>query len=164
MAYSAEERESKLTEIFKKIENGLSLRKALIEVHIPAVTFYEWIDKDEEKAKQYARACEERAESLVDEMIDIADDSSKDVIEQDLGDGIVNHITNHEVIQRSKLRVDARKWLISKLAPKKYGDKIDVTTGGDKIQSAPSVNLSMLDTETLQKIKAAMAVSKEDGD
>lgn len=150
MAYKAEEKETKLKDIFNKIENGLSLRKALIEVHIPAVTFYEWIDKDELKAKQYARACEERVESLVDEMIDIADDSSNDVIEQDLGDGVINHITNHEVIQRSKLRVDARKWLISKLAPKKYGDKIDVTTGGDKINPVPSsitVNVVMPDEE-----------------
>ncbi len=131
MAYTEKQKEELFDSIFKSIESGLSLRKALLKVNLPAVTFYEWIDKDELKAKQYARACEERAESLVDEMIDIADDSSNDIIEQDLGDGIVNQVTNHEVIQRSKLRVDARKWLISKLAPKKYGDKIDIENSGN---------------------------------
>lgn len=146
MAYSAEERESKLTEIFKKIENGLSLRKALIEVHIPAVTFYEWIDKDDEKAKQYARACELRAETIVDEILDLADQSNADAYVDDEGN---THIDG-AAIQRSRLQVDTRKWLVGKLNPKKYGDKIDVTTGGDKIQSAPSsitVNVVMPEDE-----------------
>lgn len=143
MAYSNEEKEKIFVSIFKSIEKGNSLRKALAEVSISSKTFYEWLDSDEEKVKQYARATEERAEALVDEMLDIADDTSNDVIEQDLGDGIVNQITNHEVIQRSRLRVDARKWLVSKLAPKKYGDKLDVdhTSKGEKITSISIIDI-----------------------
>lgn len=89
------------------------------------------------------RACELRAEALLDEMFDIADDTSKDVIEEDLGDGIVNTRVNHEVIQRSRLRYDARKWLVTKLNPKKYGDKVDVTSGGDKIQTPTAINVNI---------------------
>ena len=123
MAYSPEEKENILSDIFQSIENGNSLRKSLSVIGISSSTFFIWIEGDETKSKQYARATELRAEALLDEMFDIVDDSSKDVMEIDIGDGIVNTRTNNEVIQRSRLRYDARKWLVSKLNPKKYGDK-----------------------------------------
>jgi len=134
MAYSVEEKEKLFSAIFDLIENGKSLRFALKEVNLSSSTFFIWIDEDVEKSKQYARATEERAEAILDEMIDIVDDSSNDVLEMDLGDGIVNTRINNEVIQRSRLRYDARKWLVSKLNPKKYGDKLDMTSGGEKLQ------------------------------
>ena len=129
MAYSEREREQLFESIFELIENGKSLRKALATVKLSSSTFFIWIDENENKSKQYARACEERAEALLDEMLDIVDDKSNDIIETDLGDGIIVEKPNNEVIQRSRLRYDARKWLISKLNPKKYGDKVQV--GGD---------------------------------
>ena len=145
MAYTPEEREKLFETIFELIENGKSLRKALATVKLSSSTFFIWIDENENKSKQYARACEERAEALLDEMLDIVDDKSNDIIETDLGDGIIVEKPNNEVIQRSRLRYDARKWLISKLNPKKYGEKMDVTSGGDKIQSAPtSINIGIV--------------------
>lgn len=135
MAYTPIERDNILNEVFNFIEDGFSLRKALSKVNISSKTFYEWIDGDDEKVKQYARACEERAEAILDEMIDIVDDSNNDITEYDLGDGVVSTKVNSEHIQRSRLRYDARKWLVSKLNPKKYGDKIDVTTNGKEITS-----------------------------
>jgi hypothetical protein len=45
---------------------------------------------------------------------------------------------NHNVIQRNKLQIDARKWMLGKMQPKKYGDKLDVTTDGDKLQNTQS--------------------------
>lgn len=123
MAYSAEQKEQLFKSIFESIENGNSLRKALIENKLSSSTFFIWLEEDEIKSKQYARATELRAEALLDEMMDIVDDSQHDIIPTELGDGITVERTNHEVIQRSRLRYDARKWLISKLNPKKYGDK-----------------------------------------
>lgn len=143
MAYSVEQKEEILDAIFIKIENGMSARKAVVEAGISTKTFWSWIDNDETKVKQYTRACESRAEALLDEMFDIVDDSSNDVMEMDLGDGVVNTRTNNEVIQRSRLRYDARKWLVSKLNPKKYGDKVDVTSGGDKIQTPTAINVNI---------------------
>ncbi|AGG31951.1 hypothetical protein MU9_2906 [Morganella morganii subsp. morganii KT] len=70
--------------------------------------------------QQYARAREIQAELLAEEIIEIADDSSGDVIVDDDG----KEQTNHERVARSRLRVDARKWYASKLAPKRYGDRI----------------------------------------
>ncbi|MRT15312.1 hypothetical protein GJV07_24145 [Enterobacteriaceae bacterium RIT711] len=70
--------------------------------------------------QQYARAREVQAEILAEEIIEIADDSSGDVIVDEDG----HEQTNHERVARSRLRVDARKWYASKLAPKRYGDRI----------------------------------------
>lgn len=136
MAYSDKQKEELLQTIFKSIENGKSLRKALNEVKLSSKTFYEWIDLDDEKVKQYARATEERAEALVDEMLEIADDTSQDFVDMDMGDEKGSEIVltkkpNYEIIQRSRLRVDARKWLVSKLAPKKYGDKLDIESNSN---------------------------------
>ena len=93
-------------------------------------TIFNWIDKNEEFLHKYARARELQAEYLSDQIIEIADETSNDFsVNQD---GV--EITNHEAIARSRLRVDARKWKASKLAPKKFGDKLDVTSKGQQIE------------------------------
>lgn len=145
MAYTQEQKETIFNTIFETIENGKSLRYALSQIPLSSKTFYEWIEEDEEKVKQYARATEERAEAILDEMIDIVDDSSNDVDEFEIIEGIVSTRTNNEVVQRSRLRYDARKWLVSKLNPKKYGDKLDVTTDGEKINHTPIFGDNPLD-------------------
>jgi len=81
---------------------------------------------------QYARAREAQADKLAAEILAISDDGTHDTMTVYIGD-VTKEVEDKEWVNRSKLRVDARKWLASKLAPKKYGDKIDVTTGGEKI-------------------------------
>lgn len=89
-------------------------------------TVLEWLAKDEEFAAQYTRARELQAELYLDEIIAISDYSALDTeIDPETG----SERTNHEVVARAKLRVDTRKWAMSKMAPKKYGDRI--THGGD---------------------------------
>lgn len=127
MAYNIEEKEKLFSTIFNLIENGKSLRFALKEVSLSSSTFFIWIDEDIEKSKQYARVTELRAEALLDEMFDIVDETSQDTITTDKG----NEIPNGEWMQRSRLRYDARKWLVSKLNPKKYGDKIQTEHSGE---------------------------------
>jgi hypothetical protein len=73
--------------------------------------------------EQYARARDAQADTLADEIIDIADDGSNDWMERELESGKTIEVVNAEHISRSKLRVDARKWVAAKLKPKKYGDK-----------------------------------------
>lgn len=80
-------------------------------------------------AKMYARAKEMQAELLADEILQIADDGSNDTYEDEDG----RKKTDYDVIARSRLRVDSRKWIASKLKPKKFGDKVDVTSDGEKI-------------------------------
>lgn len=104
------------------------------ELNISPTAVYDWIDKHPEFANKYARARELQADFLADQIIEISDDTSNDSIYTDKGE-----IPNTEWISRSRLRVDARKWKASKLAPKKFGDKVDVTTGGDKITNTPPI-------------------------
>jgi hypothetical protein len=86
---------------------------------------YNWLDKSKEFADKYARAVEDRAESLAEEILTIADDDSGDYgfkkVRNEEGESAEVFI-DKDNIQRAKLRVDSRKWIASKLFPKKYGD------------------------------------------
>jgi len=119
--------------IIELIESGLSLRKALAFDDMPSRdTFFRWIKEDdklpkEEKAglsDQYARGMETRSDLIFEDILNIADGNGQDVRMVDDKTGTVDH----DVINRARLRVDARKWMLGKMQPKKYGDyqKIDM--------------------------------------
>lgn len=72
----------------------------------------------------YARRVQ--AELLVDEIFEIADDTSKDwkpVYDKD-GEEIGEKPDN-EAIQRSRVRIDTRKWFAAKMVPRIYGEKVE---------------------------------------
>ena len=141
MAYSIEEIEDIFNKIIVEIENGRALRKILKEdENMPSTqTFYKWIDEDEVKSKQYARACEVRADAIFDDIIDIADDSSGDKKVVESGE-----VIDSEFVARSRIRIDARKWIASKLNPKKYGDKIQHSNDPEN-----PINISILNIDPL---------------
>lgn len=97
-------------------------------------TVLKWIN-DFDYHDQYAGARETRAENIFEEIIDIVDCEDHDMGIDDNG----NPRVNHDVIQRDRLRVDARKWMLGKMQPKKYGDKLDVTTDGEKIDGGVTI-------------------------
>lgn len=90
-----------------------------------------WLaDEDREDfRRQYARAREAQADTIFDEIIDIADNATNDWMERN-GQDDEGYQLNGEHVQRSRLRLDARKWMAGKLAPKKYGDKIQTEHSG----------------------------------
>ncbi|MDN7820626.1 terminase small subunit protein [Burkholderia vietnamiensis] len=107
------------------IIDGMTLRQVCALPGMPAKsTILRWL-QDEDKAEfqaQYVRAREIQAEDMADEILEIADDGRNDWMEQHDRDGnAVGWRENGEAIRRSALRVEARKWLLSKRAPKKYG-------------------------------------------
>jgi hypothetical protein len=105
--------------ICERIASGESLRSICRDDDMPVLsTVFKWLSQQQLFADQYTRAREEQAEALADEIIDIADESYNDYDVKENGSLVVNN----EAIQRSKLRVEARKWVASKLKPKKYGD------------------------------------------
>ena len=123
------------------VSKGKALRNAVKTHHISTTDFYKMVDSDNELKERYTRACEDRATAIFEDIIDISDDSSLDttVIEKN---GQTIEVENKEWVNRSKLRVDARKWILSKMNPKKYGDKIDVTSKDEKIISPLIIDLS----------------------
>lgn len=115
--YSEEQRQQIFDDICELIISGKSLRFALNKVSIPAKTFFVWLRESEVLGKQYARATTERAELMFEDMFDIADEEPKQMESKfgtcvDTGD-----------IQYKRVRIDTRKWALSKMMPKKYGDK-----------------------------------------
>jgi hypothetical protein len=75
---------------------------------------------------RYAISRQLGLDAMADQLLEIADDGSGDYI----SDGHGNKIPNNEHINRSRLRVDTRKWYLAKLAPKRYGEKVDLNVGG----------------------------------
>jgi hypothetical protein len=115
-------------EICTRIGSGKSLRTICRADDMPgARTVYQWLAAHKDFAQQYARAREQQADALAEEILEIADDGTNDT--QVTEDGAV--LVNHDHIARSRLRVDARKWLASKMAPKKYGDKLELAGDPD---------------------------------
>ena len=120
-------------EICERLIGGESLRDMCEDEHLPSArTVHRWIVANEGFRQQYAHAREAQADTLFDDILDIADDWRNDWMERrGRGDEDLGWKENGEAISRSRLRVDARKWMASKLAPKKYGDKLALTGGGE---------------------------------
>lgn len=118
--------------ICAEISSGKSLTRVLKQEGMPGATaVFSWLAKYDDFAKNYARATDERVEVIVEEGFDIVDDASNDYMEDNYQKGKTPGYTiNGENIQRSKLRADYRKWYASRMKPKKYGDKLDMTTNG----------------------------------
>lgn len=119
------------TVICIRIAEGESLRQILKDEGMPAQsTVYDWLLRFPEFAEQYTRAREEQADTLADEIIQIADEQPEVVAVVDKKTGaLIEHKLDGAFLQWQKNRIEARKWTAMKLKPKKYGDKIAV--GGD---------------------------------
>ena len=87
-----------------------------------------WLNRHEAFRSLYAQAKLQQTELLVDDILEIADDARSDIITRENKDGLIIETCNNEFVNRSRLRIDSRKWIASKLMPKVYGDKIEKTT------------------------------------
>ena len=123
MAYDKEQKETILKTIFNLIESGKSLRYALKEFNLSSSTFFIWIDEDENKSKQYVRAIDNRIEVKFESI-------ERDYLEEPQRDPVSGKIDTGWV-QLQRLKIDAKKWELSKLKPKKYGDKIQTEHSGE---------------------------------
>lgn len=144
--------------ILARLAEGESLRRICASDDMPAAsTVHLCLLNDKPFSEQYARAREMQAEQWSDEILDIADDGTNDCIERENKDGSTYEAVNHDHISRSKLRVDTRKWLMSKLLPKKYGDRLMAEHSGP--DGGP---IEISDTEAARRI-AAMLVGATKG-
>lgn len=120
--------ETLAAEFCQRLANGRTVRSICSDDDMPAApTVYEWLNKYDFFSKLYARAKEIHADAIADECFKIADTADADTAFDEYG----NPKPNHEYIQRSKLRIDTRKWYLAKIMPKKYGDKVEQTIIGD---------------------------------
>lgn len=128
--------------ICAELASGRSLVSICKDEDMPGLTtVYRWRLERPAFREMYARAREDQADTLADEIVGIADESINDIIiDPETG----YERTNHEVVARSRLRVDARKWVAAKLKPRSYGDKLDLTHSGE-------LNVKTLSDDDLDK-------------
>lgn len=99
---------------------------------------YLWLTRHSEFSDMYARAREDQADTLADEIIDIADTPLMGVKTKTDGEGNVE-TTEGDMLEHRRLQVDARKWVAAKLKPRKYGERIDMNHTGMNVL----VNISL---------------------
>lgn len=141
---------------------GESVRGICGDEDMPsAASVFKWLNQFPDFAEQYARAKEVCCELLAEECLDIADDGSNDWMERfNERNGTSETVLNGEHVQRSKLRLDARKWYLSKVAPKKYGDHQSVDLNANVAVS------NLTDEEILAELailKPAIPKPSDDG-
>lgn len=134
-------------EICRRMADGETLTRICRDKHMPArSTVYLWLDDPVHVAfsGQYARARERQADYWGDESIEIADDGSNDWMERQQGETTIR-VLDHEHIQRSKIRLEQRRWMMERLNPKGYGTKVEVDTPADGgIAKAAAVTMAAL--------------------
>lgn len=119
--------------ICERIAEGESLRTIVKDDDMPsASTIFRWLldKKHKEFWEQYEKARNVQAEMMFEELLEIADDASNDWMERQLADKVIE-VVDTEHIQRSRLRVDTRKWYLSKVVPKKFADKTAIVGPND---------------------------------
>lgn len=122
--------------ICKRISDGESVRNICLDATMPSSSMiYRWLlhPKYLSFREQYARSRDIQAEQMFEELLNIADDGENDYMTITKGDVSYN-VEDREVTNRSKLRVETRKWYLSKVLPKKFGDKLDLTSAGEKLE------------------------------
>lgn len=128
--------------ICEQLALGLSMRTVCRADDMPSMaTVFSWLRTKKEFLEQYEKAKQESTDAMAEDILDIADESTNDYVEEVRDDGSTYTKLNAENIQRARLRVDTRKWLMAKMKPKKYGEKIDMTTNGKDLP-IPIMNVS----------------------
>jgi|SRR5215207_9350736 len=129
-------------EICTRLIEGETLRAICRDERMPSLSMvFRWIAAHPAFREQYVRARELQAENWADEIVEIADSPSPEAD-----------------VQRDKLRVDARKWVMSKAAPKKYGDKVENTHVGPN--GGPIETVERTDRDRAKAIAALLAKAK----
>lgn len=121
--------------ICDQLTRGLSLVKICEPKDMPAtVTIYRWLREHDEFSNNYTRARENQADKYADEIVEIADKAN-----------------DKDSAAAQKVKIDARKWVSSKLKPKKYGDKLDLDATIDGKLTIQTINFADADnTDTPQ--------------
>lgn len=119
-------------QICTRIAEGEGLVKICRDPALPAVsTVYRWIATIPAFKELYELARQDQADTLADEILEIADEAPVLQTTDEDGDVVEKPIQlDSAAIQRQRLRVEARKWVAAKLRPKKYGDRTELVGAG----------------------------------
>lgn len=139
--------------VLQGMRDGLSAFKACQAAGVPQSTFNRWVDANAKLAEDYAHAREDLIERMANDVLELADSEVPET-----GDGK----RDWQAIQQRKLQVDSRKWLLSKLAPKKYGDRLELAGDKENPLQVQTIDASKLSTDVLAQIIAAKDANAPD--
>ena len=142
----------------EQLTDGVSLRSICRADDMPAIaTVYRWFRENPPFREQFELAFMNRADTHREEILEIADNATNDWMEKNDPNN-AGFVVNGEHIQRSRLRIDARKWVSSKMNPKKYGEKIGIGQAEDlgPIQMKNTIDVSEMNAEQLAALKKAL--------
>lgn len=131
------------------VDNGIGAERSIKNHKFSTRTFYEILAQYEDLQKAYARAREAFCDKIASEILEISD---MDVPITPKG------MTDHGAVAKQKLQIDTRRWLLSKLAPKQYGDRIAVAGDNEsplKVNMDVGLDATKLPTDVLQAIMSA---------
>jgi len=111
-----------INSILEMMQSGKSLRNACDAHNVSSGSFMMWVSEDRNLAEQYKAAREAMIDKIADDTVALADAEPERGPDGKVDSGWVSN---------QRLKIDTRKWLLSKLAPKKYGDKIEVSGDAD---------------------------------
>jgi hypothetical protein len=142
MAYSQDDKNNIFKNVCARIAEGEALSVILrSDDSFPSrQTFYDWIESSADFIDKYARATQYRADVMFEDMITISNTEQETI--KTVFDGEKTTIIKEDHHQSRKLQIDTIKWALSKMQPKKYGDKIDLTNAGGKFESNITVTKS----------------------
>jgi len=113
--------------VFKIMEGGVPCGKACDKVGVPRSTLMKWVRPEGKLRDQYVQAREHMIHVVAEEILKISDEEPVSIVDHK---GITRY--DNAAVQHQRLRVDSRKWLLSKMMPKTYGDKsVQEVTGAD---------------------------------
>tara|TARA_R100001443_G_scaffold54676_2_gene66088 strand:+ start:924 stop:1508 length:585 start_codon:yes stop_codon:yes gene_type:complete len=158
------------------LENGMSLTAACAKLpEAPSSSqILDWVSAEPALAEQYARSRETGYKMIADEILAISDENYT-TVEEDVVDEAGNPVLDakgvrlqrtvkvplsNEAIARNRLRIDSRKWMLSKMLPKLYGDKLTTEHTG---QDGGPIQLAAVDLKKLtdEEIKAMTQMMKK---
>lgn len=136
--------------VIELVDDGKSLRQACKEIGFPRKTVEGWINSDPDWIAQYTRARENRAEKIFDEILVIADTPQIGTVETIKEWGV--EVKTCDMIEHRRLQIDARKWALGKMAPKKYGDRVELEHSGE-VKTGGDFDLSKLSIQELAALR-----------
>lgn len=130
--------EDVIEELLERTAKGEQLVKLCSDPRMPSrSSVYSWLDTDQQFAGRFRAARAQGIHALAEECLDIADEEAADAV----------------VVANKRVRIDTRLRLAGKWLPSAYGEKLDLTSGGDKLPGA-SIDVTGLSEAALRELAA----------
>jgi hypothetical protein len=120
--------------ILQRIADGESVRAICRDDAMPSLSaFFRWVSENDKFREQYDAATDVRAEAIFEEALEIADTVliGEKVKTSGEGESLKVETQTGDMVERARLKVDTRKWFLSKLKPKRYGERLDLNHSGN---------------------------------